>query len=160
MIPLKLLLLFQSAILTSSMFVIYSTHKYSTDGKTFKKVDCDTLSLMMKGNLKSIELLGSYKKNNTFSKLFGISGGFLIGWPIGGYIGSGGNWKDSYTTMLGIGVALTAVGIIFETTASNRLKESVDNFNKESLSTLSKLKLNLGYQEYDKTFSINLKSNF
>ena len=117
--------------------------KYSTDGVEYHSVGMSGTGLYneMSGNEAAQAKMDSYKKNATLSMLTAIPGGFLVGWPLGGYIGSS-EWKDGYTTMMMIGVPLSIVSIVTETAAKRNLKEAVSIYNGETTA----LSLGLKYQ--------------
>jgi len=108
--------------------------KYSVDGWEFKKVGFSGSSLYfkMEGNEEAQLHMKKYKSAKTWELVTAIPGGFLVGWPLGAYLGSGGEWKDSYTTMIIIGVPLGLVSLVFESLATRNLKEAVKLFNGES----------------------------
>jgi hypothetical protein len=153
------LLLISSSIYSQNIFLkksFFSGYKYSTDSVNYVDMDIDNLKEIMVDNEESIDLLNSYTTNSTVSKIFGYPGGFLIGWPLGGYLGSGGEWKDGYTTMLLVGGGLTLASIIFESIADNKLEESVSKYNSTN-SVISKVQFGLGYCKEGKNFSIAIQ---
>jgi hypothetical protein len=155
-----LFLIFSSSIYSQKIFLensFFSGYKYSIDSVSFESIDTDKLTELMGENNESIELLNSYSTNLTISKVFGYPGGFLIGWPLGGYLGSGGEWKDGYTTMLLVGAGLAIVSIVFESTANNKLEESISKYNS-SLNTLSsKVKVGIDYNKVCKNISLHIR---
>ncbi|MBL1215613.1 MAG: hypothetical protein HND52_19760 [Ignavibacteriae bacterium] len=153
-------LMISSTMFSQSIFLkksFFSGYKYSTDSISYVDLDVDNLEEIMSNNEESLDLLNSYTTNSTVSKIFGYPGGFLIGWPLGGYLGSGGEWKDGYTTMLIVGGGLTLVSIIFESIADNKLEESVSKYNSTN-SVISKVQFGLGYCKESKNFSIAIQS--
>ena len=108
--------------------------KYSVDGGEFKKVGFSgsSLYLEMQDNEKAQLHMKKYKSAKTWAAVTGYPGGFLVGWPLGAYLGSGGEWKDSYTTMIIIGAPLAVISIVFEGSATRNLKKAVRLFNGES----------------------------
>lgn len=106
--------------------------KYSLDGgMSYQKVgnSGNELYRIMEGNEAAQGHLKTFKSHKTVATIFAIPGGFLVGWPIGG--GLAGEWKDSYNTMLIIGIPLSIVSLIFESTASSHLKKGVGIYNGE-----------------------------
>ena len=130
----------QKIYLKKSFFTGYSI---STDSINYEKLNTDTLKVMIKDNSKALEFINSFETNRTISTIFGYSGGFLVGWPLGGYLGSGGYWKDGYTTMLIVGGGLVVLSIVFESFASSDLEQAVETYNN-SLSE-NDFKVSLGY---------------
>ena len=118
--------------------------QYSTDGESYETVGISASSLKqeMAGNPEALELMGRYTTQKIFSTIFGAAGGFLVGWPLGGYIASN-DWKDSYTTMLILGGSLTVISAIIEGAATQKLKSAVEIYN--SANTESHLDVNLRY---------------
>jgi len=121
---------------------IFGDYKYYLNNTELKAYELS--NLISKDSL-------AYKKYSAsevtafFSYLFAGSGGFLIGYPIGGYLANG----EFNTPLFLAGVALAAVGISFSIIASNQLKSSVDiynrNRNKLSYSRNNRdVKLNIG----------------
>ncbi len=107
--------------------------KYSSDGLAFKNVGFSGSELRdeMRGDEKAQAHMTKYKSSKTWAAITGWPGGFLLGWPIGGYLGSGGEWKDSYTTMMIIGAPLAVISTIFEASATRNLKKAVALHNGE-----------------------------
>ena len=152
-------LIFSSSIFSQKIFLkssFFSGHEYSIDSVNYENIDTDKLKELIGDNVESIELLNSYSTNTTISKVFGYPGGFLIGWPLGGYLGSGGEWKDGYTTMLLIGSGLVIVSIVFESIANNKLEESVSKYNSRANPISSKVKIDFGYNPMYTNLSINI----
>lgn len=153
-------LIFSSSIYSQKIFLensFFSGYKYSIDSVSFESIDTDKLTELMGENNESIELLNSYSTNLTISKVFGYPGGFLIGWPLGGYLGSGGEWKDGYTTMLLVGGGLAIVSIVFESMANNKLEESVSKYNSSINSLSRKVKVGIGYNKVCNNFSLHIQ---
>ena len=116
--------------------------KYSTDSIEYKGVGNSGTGLynLMEGNADAQDQMLRYKKNKTWAAVTGIPGGFLVGWPLGGYAGSS-EWKDGYTTMLIVGIPLSIVSLITEASATKNLKNAVKIFNGEE----SSLSMSLNY---------------
>ncbi len=146
----------QDITLKNSFFV---GMKYSLDGEHFQKVNLTNLKLIMKENQEAISLLDSYKSYLTVSKILGYPGGFLVGWPIGGYLG-GGEWTDSYRTMIAVGAPLAVLSIVFEITANNRLKEAVEKYNSGKTAMLDNIDVKFGYGNYSKGLTLNFTYHF
>jgi hypothetical protein len=139
----------QKLFLKKSFFTGYSI---STDSINYEKLNDDTLQNFIKDNTEALEFFNSYKTNRTFSLIFGYSGGFLVGWPLGGYLGSGGDWKDGYTTMLIVGGSLVILSIVFESIASNNLEKAVDTYNHHLIE--NNFKINIGFYPNKKEISL------
>jgi hypothetical protein len=104
--------------------------KYSTDGINFSKVGYSGkgLSNAMYGDQEAQSEMGKYKSLMTVSLIAAVPGGFLIGWPIGAYIGSS-DWKDGYTTMEIVGGSLAVVSMVLESSATSHMKKAVEVYN-------------------------------
>lgn len=109
----------------------FSGWKYSTDGITFNKVGTSGKGLhdAMAGNEPAQKHMLVYKSRMTMALVFGYPGGFLVGWPIGGALF--GDWKDSYTVMMAIGVPLAVISAVYESSAKSHLKKAVKVYNGE-----------------------------
>lgn len=137
--------------------------KYSTDGVEYRKVGMSggDLRYEMAGSEEAQTHMEKYKTANTWAAVTGIPGGFLVGWPLGGYLGSGGEWPDSYTTMIVIGAPLAIISMVFESSAGRNLKKAVGLYNDGEDQSLG-LKLNLQPHEGDHygTLLLALKYEF
>ena len=131
----------------------FSGWKYSTNGMDFHKVGNNgtTLYNYMDGNAAAQEHMNKYKSGKSWAMITGIPGGFLVGWPLGGYAGNG-VWKDSYTPMLLIGIPLGIISMIAEHSATKNLKEAVNIYNGEELS----ISMKLDYKSVDLSYQNNL----
>lgn len=122
----------------------FSGWKYSIDGQTFTKVGYTGSRLYdeMEGHQEAQARLLQYRSAKSWALVSGIPGGILLGWPLGAYAGSGGEWEDSYTTMIIVGGSLAVVSMILEATATRHLKEAVALYNGDE----RKLGLLLGFK--------------
>jgi hypothetical protein len=136
--------------------------QYSLDGGEFETVDRDggELRTLMNENEKCIEYLDRFKSNTTLAAVAGVPGGVLVGWPIGGYLGSGGEWKKSYTIMLVIGVPLATLSTILENKAKSNLEQAVAIYNKEKLGFLSNFKLSYNYHKTTRDYKMSIKYHY
>jgi len=147
----------QKIYLSKSFFTGY---KYSVDSVNYESIDTDKMKDIMNENNEAIELLDKYSTYHTLSIVTGIPGGFLVGWPLGGYLGSGGDWKDGYTAMLVAGGGLTILSFIFDSTANNSLEESIEMHNNHQLSLIESFNINLGYCSKKEVVMINVIFHF
>jgi hypothetical protein len=131
--------------------------QYSLDGINYIKVNnnATSLRLIMKDFDECLVELDRYQKRKALGMITGFPGGFLIGWPLGGYLGSGGEWKDSYNIMLAIGIPLTIISTILDHSAINCLKNAVSIYNSKQSISLNKFSINIGYQR-----NMNIGVNF
>ena len=98
---------------------IFGGYKYYLNNTELK--DYELSNLISKDSL-AYKTYSASEVSTFFSYLFGCSGGFLIGYPIGGYLATG----EFNTPLFLSGVALTAISIPFSINASNQIKSSVD----------------------------------
>jgi len=132
--------------------------QYSIGDKEYKRLDDDgnELKNLLKGNTETIQSLESYENNLLTSKILGYPGGFLVGWPIGGYLGSGGKWNETYSIMMLVGAPLTIFSLILESKANSNIREAISIYNKSKLGLLDNIHLNLGYYEHSETVLVNI----
>jgi ABC-type antimicrobial peptide transport system permease subunit len=140
------------SILTSLLllFVLTSVSyaQSSSDSITIKKIfggykflqnnqplTIKQLGETMKSNPEASKLFQQAKPNATAATLFGIAGGFMVGWPVGTAIGGG---KPSWE-LAGIGAGLIAISIPFSAGFNKNAKAAVAAFNQGNrTSTLQK----------------------
>lgn len=132
--------------------------QYSIGDRAFRSLedDGDDLKLLLKENTESVKQLESYESNLLTSKILGYPGTFLIGWPIGGYLGSGGKWNKTYSVMMLVGAPLTIFSLILESKANNNIREAISLYNKSKIGLLDKIQLNLGYSKHSETLLFNI----
>ncbi|MDH3890155.1 MAG: hypothetical protein OEV49_03650 [candidate division Zixibacteria bacterium] len=156
-----LTLMFSSQVSAEIMLKksLLSGWKYSVDGGEYQKVGMSggDLRYELGGNDEAMAYMDKYESANTWAAVTGIPGGFLVGWPLGGYIGSGGEWKDSYTTMVAIGAPLSIISMVLESSAGRNLKKAVGLHNDAETQSLG-LKLNL--QPHTEGLLLSLKYEF
>jgi hypothetical protein len=110
--------------------------QFSTNGgMSYEKVGISGTSLRtaMEGNEAAQAEMGKYNTNSTFATITGMPAGFLIGWPLGGYLASG-EWEEQWTTWYTIGVPLAIVSTIFTAAAKTNVKRAVSIYNDEEQS--------------------------
>ena len=131
-------------------------------GSIIKKVgvSANGLRSIMSKNSECISALDSYKSKKTLAMIIGIPGGFLTGYPLGFYLGSGGKWKDSFNVMLGIGIPLSIVSMIIEGSSTKFLKKAVSIHNSAILSYINGCNLSLKYNSNNNTMGINVLLSF
>ena len=85
------------------------------------------------------------KSNSSVSNVFGIPGGFLVGWTLGTAIGGGkANWA-----VAGIGAGLIVISIPFSTAYSRHAKNAVRIYNAGLKQTaMNKVDYSLGLTSY------------
>lgn len=92
------------------------------------------------------------KSNSDVAGVFGLAGGFLIGWPLGSLVGG----RDPNWALVGIGAGLIAIGIPFSGSAVRHAKESVRIYN-EGLPTIGinhEMEINLGFKGNGVAFNL------
>ena len=133
--------------------------QYSIDSINYSEVKTAELKEIMKDNAKALKLMDSYRSNETASEIFAIPGGALIGWPLGGYIGSGGKWNNGYTAMIITGCTLSVIAFLFESHANSKLYEAVSEYNNGTTSISDKINFELRYVNSIQSFNFLLKYN-
>lgn len=100
------------------------------------------LGYVVKSDREAYRYLKSAKTLNGFSSAFGYTGGFLIGYPIGYGISSG--YFNLNMIATGCGFVLMAIPISIA--AKQKLKLSIDTFNKKrtGYSSVSEVDLQFG----------------
>jgi hypothetical protein len=95
---------------------------YRQNGKKLKPGD---LVYITKTNDEAYKEMRIAKKNFDVSSIFGFTGGFMIGWPIGeSFAGKEPNW-----VLAGIGAGLIAIAIPFSNAYSRHAKNAVIIYN-------------------------------
>ena len=107
---------------------VFGGYKYSQNGTQMKMKD---LVKTIESNEQAFEFINKAQSNNTIASIFGSTGGFLVGWPIGTAIGGG----DANWTLAGIGAGLIAISIPFSTGANKNAKQAIELYNSSLVST-------------------------
>lgn len=96
-------------------------------------------------NAEAFKEMKIAKSNSSVSNVFGIPGGFLVGWTLGTAIGGGkANWA-----VAGIGAGLIAISIPFSTAYSRHAKNAVRIYNDGLKHTaMNKVDFSLGLTSY------------
>lgn len=119
---------------------VFGGYKYSQDNKP---LTVKQLGLVLQANPEASKLFQQGKPNGTAATIFGMAGGFLVGWPIGTAIAGG---KPSWE-LAGIGAGLIVVSIPFSSAFNKKTKEAVSIYNHgnktSSLGRRPELKFNL-----------------
>ena len=144
-------------IFTSAIIFLFATSNFAqTDSIRMKKVfggynyfqnnqglTVKQLGTVLQANPEASKLFQQAKPNGTAATIFGVAGGFLVGWPIGTAI-AGGNpsWE-----LAGIGAGLIVVSIPFSSAFNKKTKEAVSIYNQgnktSSLGRRPELKFNI-----------------
>jgi hypothetical protein len=132
------------------------------DGKNYRNVgmSADDLRIIMVNNPECLVQLDHYRNKQTLAMIVAIPAGILIGWPIGGYLGSGGEWEDSYNIMLGVGASLIIVGVIIESSSSKYLEKAVADYNNKIVARAGELRINPVYYQQNQVFGLNVMWRF
>jgi hypothetical protein len=111
--------------------------QYSTNGTDYAGVGIsgNALYLAMEGNDLAQSHMRSYKASKIWATILGYPGGFLLGWPVGGYMATG-EWQDNYTTMIAVGALLAIVSFMLEDVAIDHMKKAVEIYNNGEHSEL------------------------
>lgn len=81
----------------------------------------------MESNSEAFELMKSAQVNNAIGQTIAFAGGFMVGWSIGGALGSeseGINWS-----LFGIGAGLAVISIPFSANFNKKAQEAVYIYN-------------------------------
>lgn len=101
---------------------VFGGYKYSQNESMLMMKD---LVKIMESNQQAYELIKKAQSNNSVASIFGGTGGFLVGLPIGTALGGG----DAEWALAGIGVGLIAIGIPFSSSANKNAKQAVEVYN-------------------------------
>lgn len=90
-----------------------------------KRLNMNKLVNTMQPNEVAYKEIKSAQSTYTIATIFGVAGGFMVGWPIGTALGGGDpNW-----TMAGIGAGLIVVSIPISQKFNKQAKHAVDTYN-------------------------------
>jgi hypothetical protein len=105
------------------MTKVFGGYKYfqNNQGLTVKQ-----LGVALEANPEASKLFQQAKPNGTAATIFGMAGGFLVGWPIGTAIAGG---KPSWE-LAGIGAGLIVISIPFSSAFNKKTKEAVSIYNQ------------------------------
>ncbi|MCE2998191.1 MAG: hypothetical protein ACK5RG_06735 [Cyclobacteriaceae bacterium] len=105
------------------MTKVFGGYKYfqNNQGLTVKQ-----LGVALEANPEASKLFQQAKPNGTAATIFGMAGGFLVGWPIGTAIAGG---KPSWE-LAGIGAGLIVISIPFSSVFNKKTKEAVSIYNQ------------------------------
>ncbi len=119
---------------------VFGGYKYS---QANKPLTVKQLGSVLQANPEASKLFQQAKPNGTAATIFGVAGGFLVGWPIGTAI-AGGNpsWE-----LAGIGAGLIVVSIPFNNAFNKKTKEAVSIYNQGNKTSSVKFNFNLSVQQ-------------
>jgi hypothetical protein len=100
----------------------FGENSYYQNGE---KLTMNQLKEVLKNNTETLVLIKSAKSNYTWSSVLGVSGGALIGIPIGTVIGGG----DPKWEVAGLGAVLILVAIPLLNNYNKKSKAAVDLYN-------------------------------
>lgn len=109
-----------------------------------EKLTSRQLTVILKSNNEALDLMKSAKSNYTWATILGVSGGALVGFPIGTAVGGG----DPKWELAGAGAALILVAIPILNNYNKKSKAAVELYNAD-LPTVSS-----GFQP---AFNLNFK---
>ncbi|MBI3218199.1 MAG: hypothetical protein HYZ44_01680 [Bacteroidetes bacterium] len=101
---------------------VFGGYKYSQNNQP---LTVKQLGAALEINPEASKLFQQAKPNGTAATIFGVAGGFLVGWPIGTAIAGG---KPSWE-LAGIGAGLIVVSIPFSSAFNKKTKEAVSIYN-------------------------------
>ena len=102
-------------------------YRYSQNGNYMSMKD---LQNAVVDTSEALKLVTKAKSNFIYSTIFNLSGGFLIGYPLGQAISG----KDVNWTMAGIGAGLAAIGITIHSGATKNIRQAVELHNETQIS--------------------------
>lgn len=110
------------------------------------RLNMNDIKTIMKSNAAANSKIHRAQTNYAFSSIFGFSGGFLVGYPIGSALAG----KDANWALAGIGAGLIAISIPFSTAYSRHTKSAVDIYNRnlQTTSFAPRSELRLGMTAY------------
>ena len=109
-----------------------------------EKLTSRQLTAVLKSNSDAFNLMKSAKSNYTWATILGVSGGALVGFPIGTVVGGG----DPKWELAGAGAALILVAIPILNNYNKKSKAAVELYNAD-LPTVS--------ASFQPSFSLNFK---
>lgn len=126
------------------MTKVFGGYKYSQNNQP---LTVKQLGSALQANPEASKLFQQAKPNGTAATIFGVAGGFLVGWPVGTAIGGG---KPSWE-LAGIGAGLIVVSIPFSSAFNKKTKEAVSIYNQgnktSSVNWNPEFKLNLSMNQ-------------
>ena len=112
------------------------------NGKELTFKDIQTITQSVPEAVKEIQIA---KSNQGFAVVLSYAGGFLVGWPIGTFIGGGKpNWK-----MAGVGLGMCLLTIPLNRTFIKHTRLAVDAYNASLRNTVA----------IERTWQIGLSQN-
>ena len=110
------------------------------EGTTYQMGD---LKDLVSTDIEAVKYADKARTNNTFAFIFGFAGGFMIGWPLGTYLGGG----DMEWSILAVGAGSLTVGLVFDSCAKKNARKAVEIYNnglKAPASTSLKAEFGIG----------------
>jgi hypothetical protein len=90
--------------------------------------------VLLRKNNKDVEMYyRKYKTNRDVAGVFGFIGGALVGYPLGGAIAN----QPLNTGMLGVGLGVVAVSLLFQNGSNQNLKQAINHFNGDTSKNMS-----------------------
>jgi len=134
----------QSASDTIRMVKKGGDYSYSMNNETLSKVQ---LMRLLNEEKTAVNLMEKSNNRRVACYCFAFTGGACIGYALGSIIGGGlvgGNPNTKIILpLIGVGVGLVAVGIVFEIDANNKAKEAIDVYNKSKKQNNASINLGL-----------------
>lgn len=127
----------------SDTIVIVKTFDNLTFLKDGKAHKLNELSNLVATNPEAVRYADKARTNNTFALIFSCAGGFMIGWPLGTYMGGG----DAEWGLLAVGVGSFTVGMIINSSTKKNAQKAVELYNaglKAPTSDRAAPQLNIG----------------
>lgn len=117
-----------------------------------KKLSMNQLIAVTKTNPNASKEIQIAKVNRDMSQLFGLPGGFLLGFSLGKAMVTG----EANTLLIGLGGALIIASIPFSSAYSKHAKKGVNIYNENlNATTLGKIDFNVGLTQHGIGLSMN-----
>lgn len=116
-----------------------------------KKLSMNQLIAITKVNPNASKEIQIAKENRDMSQLFGLPGGFLLGFSLGKAMVTG----EANTLLIGLGGALMIASIPFSSAYSKHAKKGVKIYNEELNPTIGKVDFKIGLSQYGIGMSMN-----
>lgn len=122
---------------------IWGGYKFMQNGKN---LNLKKMEKIMQDNNEALELIQSAKSNQTWGTILGVSGGFLVGLPLGSAIGGG----DPQWALAGAGAALIVASIPITKAFYKKTTKAVELYNAGVSSSA---------YNFNPSFNFNIRGN-
>lgn len=109
---------------------VFGGYKYSFNGD---RLSLKELEEILEKNSESFKFFKKAKSNLILSSILNLSGGALIGIPIGQSLSG----KDTNWVLAGIGTGLAITGLTIYSSANKKINKSIEIYNSEKIVALN-----------------------